>query len=136
MVQVGADGPGRGKPAGTVTFFDGSATLGTATVRWGRGGLHDLGAVARRALHQGRLRGDAEFLGGTSAPVPRSVDAMGFGTVTTLTARARTSKSGRPITLTARVKTAGAAKGDARARSGSWTGRPRSAPPSFATAGR
>ena len=98
---VAALAPATGVPAGTVTFKDGAATIGTATLdATGRASIvvstlansnHSLTAV---------YGGGGNFLASTSAAVTQVVNAE---TTTTLTTSPNPSSLGQAVTLTATV---------------------------------
>ena len=91
---------GSGTPTGTVTFKDGSATLGTPTLSGGiatfttslSGGSHSITAA---------YGGDSSFSGSTSSTLPYTVNAA--GTTTGLSANPTSLLYGQSTTLTATV---------------------------------
>lgn len=111
VASVSPAAPGGGTPTGSVTFYDGSTPLGTATLSGGQATFTastlTLGSHAITAIYGG----DTDFLSATSAAAEQTVASFGFGTVTTLAEKPRSVKFGRSVTLTARVKVAGGAKG-------------------------
>ncbi len=97
---VTADFPGTGTPTGTVTFKDGTTTLGTADLRAGAAafstsalavGTHSITAV---------YTGDANFNASTSFPLNQDVDQP---SAITLTSAPDPSFFGENVTLTAQV---------------------------------
>jgi hypothetical protein len=103
---VAVDLPGRGSLSGTVTFLDGTTTLGTAPV--GPGGFADLkvaglavGSHSITASYGGDLAGDY-------APSVSKVDAVRVvkgDTATSLTISAHPIVVGQAVTFTAQVST-------------------------------
>jgi hypothetical protein len=89
---------------GTVTFFDGTLSLGTVNVAAGKAsfttsslsnGTHSIKAV---------YNGDSSFAGSTSATITQTVKrAAPSGTVTALSASSATVQVGSPLTFTATV---------------------------------
>ena len=100
---VKAVAPGSGTPTGSVTFLDGSTTLGTATLSSG-------GKVTftTKALPVGSdtimavYGGDSNFITSTSTALTQTVNQD--ATKTTVTSSANPSVSGQPIIFTATVK--------------------------------
>lgn len=97
---------GSGTPTGTVTFMDGSNSIGSGTLNSGAQatlttntlaiGTHSITAV---------YGGDASFQGATSAPLTETVKKA--STTTTLTSTPNPSTFGQSVALTATVKSAG-----------------------------
>jgi probable HAF family extracellular repeat protein len=110
--RVSPVAPGGGTPTGSVTFLDGSTTLGTVALSGGVATFTistlSLGGHAITAVYGG----STDYLAGTSAPLEQTIGSMRFGTVSILKAKPRSTKAGRPITLTARVTVAGGVTGD------------------------
>ena len=102
---VTANPPGAGTPTGTVTFADGSTTLGTATLN-GSG----TAAISTSALAPGSHNitasygGDANFTGSTSAALTQTVSKV--ATATTVTSSANPSAAGGQVTYTATISPA------------------------------
>ncbi len=111
VATVSPAAPGGGTPAGSVTIYDGSTPLGTATLSGGQVTFTDSTLTLGSHVISAVYGGDADFLSSTSAATDQTVESFGFGTVTILAAKPRSVKFGRPVTLTARVKVAGGAKG-------------------------
>ena len=99
---VAAVAPAAGVPTGTVTFSDGAATIGTATL--GATGSASI-VVSTLAASSHSLTaaygGSGNFLTSASAAVTQVVNAG--GTTTTLTATPNPSTTGQAVTLTATV---------------------------------
>ena len=99
--SVAANAPGAGTPTGTVTFMDGSATLGTGTLNASgvatlamsslAGGTHAISVI---------YAGDTNFATSTSAALSQLVRS---GTSTTLASNANPSTFGQSVTFTATV---------------------------------
>jgi hypothetical protein len=100
--NVGVSSVGGGTPTGTVSFYDGTTLLGTATLdAMGMAsltvtdlsvGLHDITAV---------YSGDACNAGSTSNVVQQQIDAVASSTA--LTSSQNPAPAGTPLTLTATV---------------------------------
>ena len=60
-VTVMAAAPASGTPTGTVSFFDGTTSLGTAALQLRHGQLHRQGTADRRRLDHGVLRWERQF---------------------------------------------------------------------------
>jgi hypothetical protein len=101
---VAAVSPGAGTPTGTVTFFAGATSLGTATLA---GGVATLATDAIPVGTNGitaRFEGDTNFTTSTSAAVSQVVNKV--TTTTTLVASDATPEPFGPVTLTATVRPA------------------------------
>ena len=92
-------GPGSGKPTGTVTFYDGTTTLGTAKLSGGAGkltiktlaiGTHSITAV---------YGGDGNFTTSTSTALNQTVNQD--ATTTTISSSVDPSVYGQAVTFTA-----------------------------------
>ena len=100
---VKALAPGSGTPTGTVTFLDGSTTLGTATLSSG-----GKATFTTKSLPVGSYTitasygGDSNFITSTSTALTQTVNQD--ATKTTVTSSANPSVSGQPIIFTATVK--------------------------------
>jgi uncharacterized delta-60 repeat protein len=95
-------GQGRAAPGGSVTFYDGSTVLGTATV--GANGVATLTTTLRlgQRTFKATYSGDANNLASASNSWPYTVSrAM---TATTLTASTASVPVGQPVTFTAQVR--------------------------------
>jgi hypothetical protein len=95
-----------GAPTGTVTFYDGANTIGSATVASGSAkvstpallpGSHSITAV---------YSGDGTFDSSTSAVLAQTVNPGTSGTTTTLTGTPNPSQYAQTVTLTATVTSA------------------------------
>jgi hypothetical protein len=99
---VSVTSPGSGTPTGTVTFYDGSTALGTATLN-----------VAGNAIFKTKMLsvnthsitatygGDVHFQASTSAPLTQTVNKA--STSTALSSSRNPSRSGQSVTFTATV---------------------------------
>ena len=100
---VNAVAPASGTPTGSVTFLDGSITLGTATL--GRGGKTTL---TTKALPAGSdtitavYSGDSNFTTSTSTALTQTVNQD--ATTSTIASSANPSVSGQTVNFTATVK--------------------------------
>jgi hypothetical protein len=102
---VNASAPGAGTPTGTVTFMDGSTTLGTANLSGGSAAFSTSAlAVAGHSI-TASYGGDANFTGNTSGALTQTVNQD--ATTTAVASSANPSVSGQSVTFTATV-TAGA----------------------------
>jgi hypothetical protein len=106
---VSAVAPGSGTPTGSVTFNDGTATLGTATLSSGQAtfttsalalGSHSITSV---------YAGDSNFSGSTSAPLTQTVNTA--SSTTTISPSQNPSVVGQSVTFTATVVASGPATG-------------------------
>ena len=104
--DVAAVSPGSGTPTGSVTFMDGTTTLGTVDVSAGVANLTTAALTLGTNSITAVYTGDADFTGSTSSPSQQLVGA----TSTALTASPNPSDFGQSVTFTATV-TAGAAGG-------------------------
>jgi hypothetical protein len=92
-----------GTPTGTVTFFDGSTSLGTSTLSGGSATF----TTAATALFPGshsisaKYNGDSNFLSSASSTLAQIVNPA--ATSTTLTSTANPSAAGKSVTFTASV---------------------------------
>jgi len=101
---------GSGTPTGTVQFFSGTTSLGTATLSAG-----GTAVLATTGLTLGANAVTAKYLGDTSfgestSPEVNVPVAQGNST-TTVVASAASSVSGQPVTFTATVKASGSGTG-------------------------
>jgi hypothetical protein len=114
---VSAQAPGSGTPTGTVTFKDGTTTLGTASLSNGQAML------AKSSLAVGghgitvTYSGDANFTGSTSGTLQQTVAKD--GTTTIVTSSLNPSVFGQSVTFTATVSAN--APGSGKAGSGTVT---------------
>jgi hypothetical protein len=99
---VTANAPGGGVPAGTVTFKDGTATLGTGALD-GTGHATFTTSALTVASHSitAVYGGSASFNGSTSSAVTQTVNKD--GTTSTVTSSLNPSRSGQAVTFTATV---------------------------------
>jgi len=94
--------PGSGVPTGTVTFKDGTTTLGTGTLD-GAGHATFTTSALTVASHSitAVYGGDPSFSGSTSSAITQTVNKD--GTATTVTSSLNPSASGQAVTFTATV---------------------------------
>jgi hypothetical protein len=99
--SVSVNAPGAGSPSGTVQFFDGVTSLGTATVSAGSAAISvsslSVGAHSLTAVYSG----DSNLTGSTSAAHSHTVNQA--ATTTSLTSAPNPSTYGGSVTLTATV---------------------------------
>jgi large repetitive protein len=101
---VQAAAPGTGMPTGTVTFVDGSVTLGTSTLSDGTATLQLPLSVGTHSI-VASYSGDADFIGGsTTAPLSQAVNQD--NPVVTVTSAREFVIAGRPVVFTATVTAA------------------------------
>jgi hypothetical protein len=106
---VAAAAPGSGTPTGTVTFKDGSTTLGKSTFTGGSASLTTASlAVATHSITVS-YGGDGDFLSSASATLSDVVNQA--GTTTSLVSATNPSVSGQPVTFTATVSAAAPSSG-------------------------
>jgi large repetitive protein len=102
--------PGGGKPAGTVSFYDGTTLLGSKTL-----GANGVATYSTSTLAVGSHNLRAEYSGSTnhsaSASAPSSVVVNTASTTTTLATTATNVVNGQKITLTATVAAVAPGKG-------------------------
>jgi uncharacterized delta-60 repeat protein len=92
-----------GTPEGTVEFFDGSASLGTAAVSFGQAVLSTSSiAVGNRTLTATFTPSTSTFLSSTSPGLAHTVSSQ-FYTTTSLVSSVNPSVSGQSVTFTATV---------------------------------
>jgi ELWxxDGT repeat protein len=70
---VGVKSPGSGQPAGTVTFYDGSTVIGTASVSQGKATLKIAKPTSGSHSYKAVFAGDASYIGSTSPVTSYSV---------------------------------------------------------------
>ena len=103
---VGITSPGAGTPSGTVTFSDGSTSLGTAGLSSGQATFTAPSSVINTvATHSitAVYGGDANSMSSTSDTLFQTINRA--VTMTTLTSNFRTSAFGQPVSFTATVST-------------------------------
>jgi hypothetical protein len=105
---VSPQSPGSGRPTGTVTFMDGTSTLGTGPVSLPATGSDLVTLSLATGLPAGShsltavYSGDTDFLGSTSSPPLVKTVAL-VPTTTRLTTSVNPVVAGNPVTLTATV---------------------------------
>jgi len=98
-----APASGTGTPTGTVTFYDGTASLGTGTVNSGVATYTTSSVAAGVHSITAAYSGDSSFATSTSSAVNLTVSALA-ATMTALTSSAATAASETGVTFTAAVK--------------------------------
>jgi hypothetical protein len=95
--------PVAGVPTGTVSFFDGSAQIGSANLSSGVAQVTTTGGALAAGIHTitGKYSGDANFLSSTSGSLAETVNAAATSTV--LTTSSNPAPSGHSVTFTATV---------------------------------
>ena len=96
-------------PTGTVTFYDGSATLGTATLSGGTASFTT--SILTTGSHSiiAQYGGDSNFSGSNSTPLAQTVNQDGSGTV--VVSSLNPSIYGQSVTVTATVTAAAPGSG-------------------------
>jgi Bacterial Ig-like domain (group 3) len=100
-VTVTAASPGNGTPTGTVTFYDGTANLGTGTLNGATAILSTTFLVVGSHSVTVVYSGDGNFTGSTSPALTQTVNQA--GTVTAVVSTVNPSVYGQQLTLTATV---------------------------------
>src|SRR5213080_2802279 len=105
---VAAKSPGAGTPTGTVTFKDGSSTLGTGTLNSSGQAMFTTStlAVGPHSI-TASYGGNANFSGSTSSPLTQTVKNARARTTTLVSSSANPSVSGQSVTFTATVTAKG-----------------------------
>ena len=107
---VKAQAPGSGVPMGTVTFFDGSTSLGTTSLNSnGKATFKTSGFALGSHTITVSYSGDSNFITSTSTALTQTVNQA--ATKTTVSASVNPSVSGQPITFTAKVKAVASGSG-------------------------
>ena len=99
---VSAAAPGSGTPTGKVTFYDGSISLGTASLSSGSASFTAKGLPTGSDAITAVYNGDSHFTTSTSAALSQSVSRA--GTTSVVTSAANPSAFGQSVTFTATVK--------------------------------
>jgi trimeric autotransporter adhesin len=94
--------PGAGQLSGTVEFFNGTTSLGTATITAGVATLRTTALPSGTNSVTAQYSGDTNFAGNTSPAVPVAVAAIATST-TTVTFSPSAPVDGQSVTLTATV---------------------------------
>jgi hypothetical protein len=89
-------------PTGTVSFLDGSTTLGSAAVNNNSAQFTTSALAAGAHSITAVYGGDTNFAGGTSAVLTETINPI--ATTTTLTSSANPALAGQPVTFTASVQ--------------------------------
>lgn len=97
---IAAVSPGSGSPTGTVEFFNGATSLGTATISGNVATLTTSALPLGTSSLTAHFQGDANFAASTSAV---KVQTVSPATTTTLVAAPNSIKFGESVTLTATV---------------------------------
>jgi hypothetical protein len=101
---VSASGSGSGTPTGTVTYLDGSSTLGTATLSGGTAAFSTAGLSVGTHTITVSYSGDTNFSGSTSPAITQTVSQS--GSQTTVISSQNPSVFGQSVTFTANVSPA------------------------------
>ena len=99
---VMAVAPGSGTPTGSITFLDGSNTLGTAMLSGGKATFKTTALAAGPHTITVSYSGDGNFVKSTSAPLTQTVNHA--ATTSQVTSSANPSVFGESVTFTATVK--------------------------------
>ena len=99
--SVAANSPGAGGPAGSVEFFDGATSLGTASLSGGSAALNTSSLAVGSHSLTAVYSGDVSFAGSTSAAHTHTVSQA--STTTSLTSAPNPTLFGGSTTLTASV---------------------------------
>lgn len=102
--------PGAGTPTGTVEFFNGAASLGTAALNNGVAQLSDSSLALGNHAITAVFAGDGNFTASTSPPVTLSVSIT--ATNTALSVTPKLAVLGEPVTLQATVSGTGTPTGN------------------------
>jgi hypothetical protein len=99
---VSVTAPGSGTPTGTVTFYDGSAVMGTGTLNVAGNAIFKTKnlSVGTQSI-TATFGGDFDFLASTSSPLRQTVNQA--STTTALSSSRNPSQSGQSVTFTANV---------------------------------
>ena len=107
---VNVEEPGAGKPTGSVTFYDGSTVLGSATLSGsGRATFTTQSLSAGSHAITAVYDGDGNYASSTSTTLTQTV--QGDSTTTTVASSKRSSVYGEAVTFTAKVKVVSPGKG-------------------------
>ena len=118
-IQIGCQSPGTGNPTGTVTFYDGSNSLGSCSLSGSGIASFNIGNLAVGSHNISfTYSGDDNDSGSTSAVVTQTVNPV--STVTVLSSSTGTSVFGQSVTFTASV-TPNTATGTVTFKDGSKT---------------
>jgi trimeric autotransporter adhesin len=107
---VSAVSPGAGAPTGTVQFFNGSTSLGTATISGGIASLVTTALATGSNSVTAQYSGDTNFVASTSPAVPITVAATATS-ATAVTFSPTSPTYGQSVTLTATVTPVGTLTG-------------------------
>jgi hypothetical protein len=105
-VTESAVSPGSGTPSGSVTFKDGSTTLGSASLNNGGASFTTSALAAGSHAITVSYGGDANFIGGTSAVLTQTVDPDATTASVGTSAVGASSVFGQSVTFTATVSVA------------------------------
>jgi hypothetical protein len=108
-VSVMANAPGSGTPTGSVTFLDGTTTLGTGTLSGGKTSLKTTAVLVGAQAITTVYGGDSNFVTSASAALTQNVSQD--GTTIKLTSSTNKAVYGQPVTFTATVKAASPGSG-------------------------
>ncbi len=99
---VTAVAPGSGTPTGSITFLDGSTTLGTVTLNGRKATFKTTALAIGPQTITVSYSGDGNFLSSTSGPLTQTVNQA--ATTSRVTSSANPSVFGESVTFTATVK--------------------------------
>jgi hypothetical protein len=95
---------GSGTPTGTVTFLDGTSTLGTGTLSSGQATFSTSSLAVGNHVITAQYGGDSNFNSSTSSAITQTVNSSSTtGTTTALSSSANPSVFGQSVTFTATV---------------------------------
>jgi uncharacterized protein YjdB len=97
---------GTGTPTGSVTFMDGTTSLGSAPLSGGKASLPVSSLTAGSHSITTSYGGDTNYTGSTSSTLTQSVNKA--NTTTALASSSDPSRNGQTVTFTANVSPAGA----------------------------
>jgi len=101
-IQIGCQSPGTGIPTGTVTFYDGSNSLGNCSLSGNGTASFSIGNLTIGSHNISfAYSGDDNDSGSTSAVVTQTVNPV--NTVTSISSSLRTSVFGQSVTFTASI---------------------------------
>jgi hypothetical protein len=108
--NVSVAAPGGGKPAGSISFYDGATLLGTKPVNTNGAATFSTSTLAVGS-HSLRAEYDGSVNHSASASAPATLVVATAGTVTTLATSATDAVNGQKVTLTASVGVIAPGKG-------------------------
>ena len=100
---IAVEAPGTGTPTGSVQFFDGTISLGTATLSGNTAVLTTTALPVGSDSLTAQYLGDSSFSVSTSSAVSVTISPVGIATTTTLASSLNPSIFGQSVTFTANV---------------------------------